>query len=182
MASDTLVVLALGWTAAGVALCLLLATYWRLAPARDGVRRTAVSFLIGDLALWSAVGLIAATQGTVELVRAGRRGARRPVIAPAAALVVVAALSRSAQIPFHRWLPATLAAPTPVSALLHAGVVNAGGVLLIKLGPVITSSGPVQALIILAGLATLAWRAAIMLAKPDVKGAWPIRPWPRWAS
>ncbi len=171
MAADNLVVLALGWTAAGVALCLLLATYWRLPAARDGVRRTAVSFLIGDLALWSAVGLIAARQGTVELRALDGAALGGPVIVLAAALVVVAALSRSAQIPFHRWLPATLAAPTPVSALLHAGVVNAGGVLLIKLGPVITSSGPVRALIILAGLATLAYGAAIMLAKPDVKGA-----------
>ena len=171
MAADTLVVLALGWTAAGVALCLLLATYWQLPAARDGVRRTAVSFLIGDLALWSAVGLIAATQGTVELGALAEMSLGGPIVALAAALVVVAALSRSAQIPFHRWLPATLAAPTPVSALLHAGVVNAGGVLLIKLSPVVTSSGPVQALIIIAGLATLAYGAAIMLAKPDIKGA-----------
>ena len=49
-------------------------------------------------------------------------------------------------------------------------MVNAGGVLLIKLSPVVTSSGPVQALIIIAGLATL-YGAAIMLAKPDIKGA-----------
>ncbi|HNF05292.1 MAG TPA: proton-conducting transporter membrane subunit, partial [Mycobacterium sp.] len=153
MTSDTLVVLALGWTVAGVALCLLLATYWRLPSARDGVRRTAVSFLIGDVALWSAVALIAATQHTVELRALDGAALGGPIIALAAGLVVVAALSRSAQIPFHRWLPATLAAPTPVSALLHAGVVNAGGVLLIKLSPVVTSSGPVQALIIIAGLA-----------------------------
>ena len=171
MTSDTLVVLALGWTVAGVALCLLLATYWRLPSARDGVRRTAVSFLIGDVALWSAVALIAATQHTVELRALAGAALGGPIIALAAGLVVVAALSRSAQIPFHRWLPATLAAPTPVSALLHAGVVNAGGVLLIKLSPVVTSSGVVQALIILAGLATLAYGAAIMLAKPDIKGA-----------
>ena len=77
------------------------------------------------------VGLIAVTQGTVDLRALGERPLGGPVVALAAALVVIAALSRSAQVPFHRWLPATLAAPTPVSALLHAGVVNAGGVLLI---------------------------------------------------
>ena len=80
-----------------------------------------MSFLIGDLALWSAVGLIAATQGTVELGALAEMSLGGLIVALAAALVVVAALSRSAQIPFHRWLPATLAAPTPVSALLHAG-------------------------------------------------------------
>lgn len=41
--------------------------------------------------------------------------------------LVIAAAVRCAQMPWHRWLPATLAAPTPVSAMLHAGVVNAGG-------------------------------------------------------
>jgi NAD(P)H-quinone oxidoreductase subunit 5 len=156
MTAGTLVVLGVGWTVSGVALCLLLATYWRLPSARDGVRRTALAFLIGDLALWSAIVLIAASRGTVTL---------------AACLVVVAALSRSAQVPFHRWLPATLAAPTPVSALLHAGVVNAGGVLLVKLSPLVTAAGPAQALIIVAGTATLAFGAVVMMVKPDVKGA-----------
>jgi NAD(P)H-quinone oxidoreductase subunit 5 len=154
-----------------VALCLLLATYWRLPSARDGVRRTAVAFLIGDLALWSAVGLIAASRGTVDLRALQAEQLSGPIVALAACLVVVAALSRSAQIPFHRWLPATLAAPTPVSALLHAGVVNAGGVLLIKLSPLATAVGLAQALTIVAGIATLAYGAVVMLVKPDVKGA-----------
>ena len=85
-------------------------------------------------------------------------------------LVVVAALSRSAQFPFHRWLPATLAAPTPVSALLHAGVVNAGGILLIRLAP-LSRREVAQALTIAAGAATMVYGATIMLVKPDVKGA-----------
>lgn len=171
MTAGTLVVLGVGWTASGVALCLLLATYWRLPSARDGVRRTAVAFLIGDLALWSAVGLIAATRGAVDLRALQAERLSGPIVALAACLVVVAALSRSAQIPFHRWLPATLAAPTPVSALLHAGVVNAGGVLLIKLSPLVTAVGLAQALTIVAGIATLAYGAVVMLVKPDVKGA-----------
>ena len=51
----TLVSPALCWTLAGLALCLLLGTYWYLPAARDGVRRTATAFVIGDLALWAAV-------------------------------------------------------------------------------------------------------------------------------
>lgn len=171
MTASTLLVLALGWTAAGIALCLLLAIYWQLPSARDGVRRTAAAFLIGDLALWAAVALIAAHQGTVDLRALEAEPLSGTLVALAAVLVVVAALSRSAQIPFHRWMPATLAAPTPVSALLHAGVVNAGGVLLIKLSPVVTAPGPARALVIVAGIATLAYGAVIMLVKPDVKGA-----------
>lgn len=170
MTAATLVGLAVFWTAAGAALCLLLATYPQLPTARDGVRRTLTAFAIGDLALWAAVALATLTWGHIDLrdVESGRY--EGPVLAVVAILVVVAALSRSAQIPFHRWLPATLAAPTPVSALLHAGVVNAGGILLIRLAP-LTADDAARALTILAGAATMAYGAVIMLVKPDIKGA-----------
>ncbi|MGB3233518.1 MAG: proton-conducting transporter membrane subunit [Mycobacterium sp.] len=168
--ATTLVGIAAGWTAAGVALCLLLGTYWQLPSARDGVRRAGVAFLIGDGALWAAVGLISVRTGTVSLAdlpAAQLDGVLAPVVA---VLIVVAALSRSAQLPFHRWLPATLAAPTPVSALLHAGVVNAGGILLIRLSP-LPSPTLAAGLIVVAGATTMAYGAALMLVKPDIKGA-----------
>ncbi|MDM1903686.1 proton-conducting transporter membrane subunit, partial [Mycobacteroides abscessus] len=135
VSASTLVGIAAGWTVAGVALCLLLGTYRQLPSARDGVRRAAAAFLIGDAALWVAVALISASSGSVAVAEVSTAHIEGPVAVVTAVLIVVAALSRSAQIPFHRWLPATLAAPTPVSALLHAGVVNAGGILLIRLSP-----------------------------------------------
>ena len=165
--ASTLITLAVCWTLAGAALCLLLATYWHLPAARDGVRRTVTAFLIGDLALWVAVGAVTVSWGRVDL-RAADLGGEVPAML--GVLVVLAALSRSAQIPFHRWLPATLAAPTPVSALLHAGVVNAGAILLIRTAPLVTDELS-RALTILAGAATMAYGAAVMLVKPDIKGA-----------
>jgi NAD(P)H-quinone oxidoreductase subunit 5 len=168
--ATTLITLALCWSLAGLALCLLLGTYWHLPAARDGVRRTAAAFAVGDLALWIAVALVTATWGRIDLreLDPGRSaGALLPVIA---LLVVIAALSRSAQIPFHRWLPATLAAPTPVSALLHAGVVNAGGILLVRLAP-LASDELARAVTILAGAATMVYGTTIMLVKPDIKGS-----------
>ena len=166
--AGTLVTLAVCWTLAGAALCLLLGTYWHLPAARDGVRRTATAFVIGDLALWVAVAVATATWGRIDLRGDGPlNGSLVPIVG---LLVVVAALSRSAQIPFHRWMPATLAAPTPVSALLHAGVVNAGGILLIRLAP-LTTDDLARALTIGAGAATMAYGAAVMLVKPDIKGA-----------
>jgi len=168
--ASTLIGLAVCWTLAGIALCLLLGTYWHLPDARDGVRRTARAFVIGDLALWIAVGLATAAWGRIELrgIDTGRFSG--PILPVVACLVVLAALSRSAQIPFHRWLPATLAAPTPVSALLHAGVVNAGGILLIRLSMLATDD-LARGLAILAGSATMVYGAVIMLVKPDIKGA-----------
>ena len=168
--AGTLIGLAIFWTVAGMSLCLLLGMYWHLPAARDGVRRTALAFLIGDAALWVAVAAATWTWGPIEL---GDLEPGQATGAPAAAvaiLVVVAALSRSAQIPFHRWLPATLSAPTPVSALLHAGVVNAGGILLVRLAP-LAADDLARALAVLAGAATMVYGAVVMLVKPDVKGA-----------
>ncbi|CPR11118.1 proton-translocating NADH-quinone oxidoreductase subunit L [Mycobacterium bohemicum DSM 44277] len=173
MTSATLIGLAFCWTLAGTAMCLLLATYWALPAARDGVRRTAIAFAVGDLALWSAVSLLTARWGNVDLSALGTKGIGKasPILLAAAALTVVAALSRSAQIPFHRWLPATLAAPTPVSALLHAGVVNAGGVLLVRMSPVVSESGLAMGLAFAAGTLSMVYGAVVMLTKSDIKGS-----------
>ena len=172
MTAGTLIGLAVCWTLAGAALCLLLATYWELPSARDGVRRTVIAFAIGDLALWSAVALLTLLRGNRSLstVNAGLIG-NSSTLAVLAALIVVAALSRSAQIPFHRWLPATLAAPTPVSALLHAGVVNAGGVLLVRLSPIVSGSPVAMGMAFTAGLVSLVYGAVVMLTKSDIKGS-----------
>ncbi|APE15387.1 hypothetical protein BOH72_09290 [Mycobacterium sp. WY10] len=168
--ATTLIGLAISWTIAGIALCLLLGMYWHLPAARDGVRRTATAFVIGDLALWAAVVLATAHWGLVDLLALNAADLAGPLVPLIACLVVIAALSRSAQWPFHRWLPATLAAPTPVSALLHAGVVNAGGILLVRLAPLV-STDAARILTIAAGAATLTYGAVVMLVKADVKGA-----------
>lgn len=171
MTAGTLIGLAFCWTMAGAALCLLLAMYWELPAARDGVRRTVTAFAIGDLALWSAVGLVTLLRGNRSLstVNADLIGDSSSLAV--AVLIVVAALSRSAQIPFHRWLPATLAAPTPVSALLHAGVVNAGGVLLVRLSPIVSGSPVAMGMAFTAGLISLVYGAVVMLTKSDIKGS-----------
>ncbi|WP_186629811.1 proton-conducting transporter membrane subunit [Rhodococcus sp. BP22] len=173
MISATLIGLAVFWTMAGVALCLLLATYSHLSAARDGVRRTTLTFLVGDLALWLAVVLVTVHAGNLELGTANGMDfdASTLTAGAIACLFALAALSRSAQIPFHRWLPTTLAAPTPVSALLHAGVVNAGGILLIRLGTLVNGSGVAMGLVVLAGAVTMVYGTLLMLTKPDIKGA-----------
>ncbi|MBY0442343.1 MAG: hypothetical protein K2Q25_09445 [Mycobacteriaceae bacterium] len=173
MTSGTLIGLAVCWTASGAALCMLLATYWELPAARDGVRRTVHAFLLGDLALWLAVGLLTAQCGNITLFDLNPNLVEHPSASSliAASLIVIAALSRSAQIPFHRWLPATLAAPTPVSAMLHAGVVNAGGVLLVRLSPIVSGSGIAMGLAFAAGTLSTLYASIVMLTKTDIKGS-----------
>lgn len=139
VSAATLGVLVLAWLASGAGLLLLLAQRRDLPAARLGLRRIALAFAIGDLALLAGAMLVWTTVGELDLRHVGagaaRLGERHLYVlgvslsagAVVACLLVVAAMGRSAQAPLQRWLPATLAAPTPVSALLHAGLVNAGG-------------------------------------------------------
>jgi NADH:ubiquinone oxidoreductase subunit 5 (subunit L)/multisubunit Na+/H+ antiporter MnhA subunit len=175
VAAATLVGLAVAWTAAGIALVALLRLYRGLPAADEGARRTARAFAIGDGALWLAVAISLTTWGSIDLRTLGATApelaADGTALAVVACLLVVAALARSAQLPLHGWLPATLAAPTPVSALLHAGVVNGGGVLLAKMSPLFAASSPATHLAFTAGALTVLYGTTLMLTKPDVKGA-----------
>lgn len=178
----TLTGLVAAWVLVSVSVCVLLAHRADLPEAREGLRRTIRAFVVGDAALVAAAALVVATVGDLDLRRVatgvleGERlepvaGLAVPVAHVVAVLVVVAALARSAQLPLPRWLPATLAAPTPVSALLHAGVVNAGGLLLIRLSPLLDQAPAATHVALVAGAVTAIVASATMLVRPDVKGA-----------
>lgn len=173
-ASATLAVLVAAWVAAGAAFVVVLGARPDLPGVREATGRAARTFLFGDLALVAASVLVWARDGNLGLTSGGmlRHAAAHlgGLSTPVALLVVVAVLSRSAQGALGRWLPGTVAAPTPTSALLHAGVVNGGGILLVRLGPLAGAS----TLAMGAALATAAVTAAVatlaMAHRPDVKG------------
>ncbi|MBB5643412.1 proton-conducting transporter membrane subunit [Cryobacterium roopkundense] len=161
------------WIGAGAALVMLLATYLPLAQARDGIRRAGFRFMIADTAFLIPVAILLFTaRGDIRLDQLGAvaESLPLPVQLTSAALLVVSALARSSQIPFHGWLPFTLAAPTPVSALMHAGVVNAGAILLIRFAPAIAPHQAVMIGVFVAGAVTLVYASAVRLVRPDVKG------------
>lgn len=171
--TSTILGFAFAWLAAGASLVALLATYPHLPQNRDGVRRTAKRFLLGDLPLLGAVTiLVVAAGGDISLAAVDKALVALPssVATVVALLLVIPALARSSQVPFHGWLPATLAAPTPVSALMHAGVVNAGAILILRFSPVIGESGAAMTVIFCAGALTLVYASLVRLIKPDVKG------------
>ncbi len=161
------------WIGAGAALLVLLATYRPLTQARDGIRRTGIRFVIADTAfLLPVLILLAAAEGDLPWDRLGAVVDSLPLALQlaCAALLVVSALARSSQIPFQGWLPFTLAAPTPVSALMHAGVVNAGAILLLRFAPAIAPHQAIMIGVFVAGAATLVYASAVRLVRPDVKG------------
>ena len=91
---------------------------------------------------------------------------------PAAAfLLALCAMLKSAQFPFHSWLPDTMDTPTPVSAFMHAGIINAGGFLVIRFAPVFAAAPSAMWLLAIVGTVTAGFGAIVMLAQPGVKRA-----------
>ena len=83
--------------------------------------------------------------------------------------VLLAVMTKSAQFPFHIWLPDTMQTPTPVSAIMHAGVINAGGFLLARLSAGLMLSSNLLMLIAIIGLTTLLIGNLFTIMQPDIK-------------
>ncbi|MDP8960707.1 MAG: sodium:proton antiporter [Actinomycetota bacterium] len=180
----TLGLLCASWIVAGLALAALVTHRATWQPARRSSRRTLRSLWVGDGALLVATLVAVVSVGEIDL-RSPAGAAREladasiPVLGGnvlwvVAVLLTVAGISRSALVPVHQWLPSTIAAPTPVSALLHAGVVNGAGMLLVRLAPVFGSSAAATHVAFAAGVVTTCYATTVMLVRSDVKGnlAW----------
>lgn len=159
-------VLAAGWTLATICTVVLIRSGGEGAQTRAATRRSGAVLLLGDAALWAAVTVAIVATGSASF---GALATLAP--APAATvgiLVAIAAIARAGSFPLHGWLPATAATTTPVSALLHAGFVNAGAVLLLRFAPVPSEAGPWVAGV--AGGLTMLLAGLAMLTRADVKG------------
>lgn len=86
-------------------------------------------------------------------------------------LLALGAMTKSAQVPFHSWLPDTMDVPTPVSALMHAGIINAGGVLVIRMSPLVALSPAAMDLLAVVGASTAVLGSIVMLTQTRVKRA-----------
>lgn len=172
--AGTLPTLIIATIAVGLALKRLLLFY----PDRPEAQRAATKFAAvwhtGDIMLVIAAILLFAQGGTLDLATLPAAvAASGPGLAGTlgiAALVAAAAL-KTAAFPLHGWLTEVMEAPTPVSALLHAGIINSGGVLLITAaGLVQQSTGAMAALVMIGGFTAL-FGAAVMLTQSAIKTA-----------
>jgi NAD(P)H-quinone oxidoreductase subunit 5 len=166
-------VLVLGFVAIGLVLRQLLLFY----PERPEAQRAAAKFSLvwgaGDVALILAAALLFWSFGTADLQSLTTAAASGLPMAAhvAVALMVLAAALKTASFPVHGWLTEVMEAPTPVSALLHAGIINSGGVLLITTAALVQeSAGAMAALVMIGGLTAL-FGAAVMLTQSAVKTA-----------
>ena len=84
-------------------------------------------------------------------------------------LIVLGAMTKSAQFPFHFWLPNTMETPTPVSALMHAGIINAGGYLVIRMSPLLIKAEIAMGVLTIVGAFTAVIGAFLMSVQPNIK-------------
>lgn len=170
--AGNLVQLVGSWVATSAALHRLLLFYPERVAARRAARKKRLFSTIGVIALVAAAVLLWLNFGTTDIATINalaRSGDGSGLVLAAAALLALAAVLKSAQFPTHGWLTEVMEAPTPVSALLHAGVINAGGFLLIRFADAMLSApGVLAALAILGGFTAL-FGALVMLTQPAVK-------------
>jgi len=171
--SDNVLLLVVFWELTSLSSFLLIG-YWRHLPeGRQGARMALVVTGAGGLALLAGLLLLAEVAGSYELTTIlGRGEAIRgsALYLPILLLVLLGAFTKSAQFPFHFWLPHAMAAPTPVSAYLHsATMVKAGLFLLGRLWPVLSGTEAWFLIVAGTGLLTMLIAAWIAIFKDDLK-------------
>lgn len=173
VSTNNLGVLAIAWVGTSLALHQLLTFYSQRPQALIAAHKKFLVSRVADLCLAGALILIDVEVGSLDLEAlhawAGAVHALPATLELAAVLLAVGASLKCAQLPFHGWLLQVMEAPTPVSALLHAGVVNIGGLLMIRLAPLMVKAELAQTLLVAIGCVTAVVAALVMTTRVSVK-------------
>lgn len=172
--SDNLIVLYSFWEFTSLSSFLLIGYWNERERSRYGAQKSLLITVFGGLSLLGGIILLAIMGNTFsirELIAQSGELMDHPLFTPALLLVLLGAFTKSAQFPFHIWLPDAMEAPTPVSAYLHsATMVKAGIYLVARLSPVFAESGIWFWLVSIAGLITLFWGSFSAIKQTDLKG------------
>lgn len=173
--SNNLLLLVLAWIGTSLALHALLTFFDQRPQALIAAHKKFLASRVADVCMLSAIAIVWSQLGTFEIDQAIAAARALPeysgTLQAAAVLFVIGALFKCAQLPVHGWLIQVMEAPTPVSALLHAGVVNLGGFVLIRLGTLVADVPLAQALLVVVGGITAVVAAATMMTRISIKVA-----------
>jgi len=172
--SENLIQLLIFWELTSLSSFLLISYWQHREEARHGARMALAVTGLGGFAMLGGFLLLGHIVGSYELSDVFASGdliREHPLYVPTLLLILLGVFTKSAQFPFHFWLPHAMAAPTPVSAYLHsATMVKAGVFLLARLYPALSGTPEWFWLVSGAGLATLLLGAYVALFKHDLKG------------
>lgn len=178
VAAGDMITLLVAWHLIGVVLYFLLGHDTQSNSSYRYAFWTFITYRLGDLPLVFAAVLLYQAFGSWSLPVIFDGFAQNPQITTVfelplseavGILVALAAFARSAQFLVHTWLPYTMGGPTPVSALMHAGIVNAGGFLINRFAPVYIHTDFVLHLVFIVGLFTAVVGSVLMLTQNDIK-------------
>ncbi len=172
--SDNILLLLVFWELTSLSSFLLIG-YWKHLPeGRQGARMALTVTGAGGLAMIGGMlilGDIAGSYDLSDILLAREAIQSSPLYLPALLLILIGCFTKSAQFPFHFWLPQAMAAPTPVSAYLHsATMVKAGLFLMARMWPVLAGTPEWFYIVATTGLVTMLLGAVIALFKDDLKG------------
>jgi NAD(P)H-quinone oxidoreductase subunit 5 len=176
--SNHLAVLVVAWFATDVGLHQLLTFYRRRRQALIVAHKKFLLSRVADACFVASLVLIGGATGSLridivnEVARVG--GELSPPLHLATVLLVIGVILKSAQLPFHGWMLQVMEAPTPVSALLHAGVVNIGGFVMIRLAPLMAHASLAQDILVGVGLFSTIVASLVMATRAAIKSvlAW----------
>lgn len=164
------------WIATSVGLHRLLLFYQERPAALLAAKKKFLISRIGDLCLIVALALTYKTFNTLDFEELFQMVDGLNPDSPAAAalswiglLFIIGAMTKSAQFPFHGWLPDTMETPTPVSALMHAGIINAGGFLIIRLSPILQHAKMGHIFLMVVGSLTAVLGVLTMITQNNIK-------------
>ena len=168
--TDDLVVLVMFWEITSVLSYLLIGYYNARAASRRAALQALLVTTIGGLVMLIGVVLLVVDAGTSSISAILAAAPAGPAVDTALVMILVGALSKSAIFPFHFWLPGAMAAPTPVSAYLHAAaMVKAGVYLIARFAPVYAVAPPWRPIVISLGVFTMLLGGLQALRETDLK-------------
>ncbi|HBV00441.1 proton-conducting transporter membrane subunit, partial [Thalassospira lucentensis] len=172
--SDNILLLLVFWELTSLSSFLLIG-YWKHLPeGRQGARMALAVTGAGGLAMIAGMLILGDIVGSYDLTVILQNAdliQASPMYVPALVLILLGCFTKSAQFPFHFWLPHAMAAPTPVSAYLHsATMVKAGIFLMARMWPVLSGTPEWFYIVATAGLVTMVLGAWIAIFKHDLKG------------
>jgi NADH-quinone oxidoreductase subunit L len=172
--ADNLLLLYIAWELVGVSSFLLIGFYWERRSATEAAKKAFITTRVGDVGLLIGIILLWKEAGTfdiqqiIHLAEEGHFGDTYLFVAMA--FLFLGAMGKSAQVPFHVWLPDAMEGPTPVSALIHAATMVVAGVYLTaRMLPVFEVADGMLLVITIVGLSTALLTGMIAVAQTDIK-------------
>ncbi len=171
ISSDNTVLFWCAWTISNFLLVSLMAHKKHWSQARNAGRLALKTLLIGSSTLGLALAWLYVATGSLSIAYIWQQA---PLFSATTAvgvllLIIMTSFVQSAQWPFHRWLLSSLNSPTPISALMHAGLVNGGGLVLVKFAPLFLTNIMLLNIVFLIGAVSAIVGTLWKLIQTDVK-------------